>query len=210
MGLLKGLIIGILISMPLGPIAIMIIQRTVNKSLKSGIVSALGATTGDVIYAIIAGFSLSYIISFIREYQTFFQFFGASVLFILGIYVFRKNPTKSLRKFRRQGTKYYQDFFSTLLIVLSNLLIVLFYIAIFAGVGITFSFNHFAETCQIILGFALGCIAWWFLLTSIINMMRHKLNLHILWWFNKISGVIIMVFAVSTAVLFLIKGNPTI
>lgn len=208
--LFKGIMTGVIASMPLGPIAILIIQRTVNKSYKSGLFSALGATTTDTLYATLAGFSLTYILTFLREYQTIFQILGGLILLSLGFYIFQKNPTKSLEKYRRRGTNYVQDYFSTMLIAISNPMIVMIYIAIFAGTGLAFSLEHITDALQMILGFALGSITWWFILTSTINLFRHRFNLQVLWWFNKISGSAIMLFVLISAIMILINGNPKI
>jgi threonine/homoserine/homoserine lactone efflux protein len=208
--LFKGIMTGVIASMPLGPIAILIIQRTVNKSYKSGLVSALGATTTDTLYATLAGFSLTYILTFLREFQTIFQILGGLILLTLGFYIFQKNPTKSLEKYRRRGTNYVQDYFSTMLIAVSNPMIVMIYIAIFAGTGLAFSLEKITDALQMILGFALGSITWWFILTSIINLFRHRFNLQVLWWFNKISGSVIMLFVLISAIMILINGNPKI
>ena len=53
--LLKGLLIGFLASIPMGPIGVLCIQRTLNKGRKSGFYSGLGAAAGDAVYSIIAG-----------------------------------------------------------------------------------------------------------------------------------------------------------
>ncbi|MGD9978486.1 MAG: hypothetical protein AB7S54_11200, partial [Bacteroidales bacterium] len=63
--LIKGIIIGLMASIPLGPIGVLCIQRTINKGKISGFFSGLGAATADTIFAAIAGFSLSFIINFI-------------------------------------------------------------------------------------------------------------------------------------------------
>ena len=60
-----GLVIGISASIPLGPIGVLVVQRTLNKGHLSGFVSGLGAALSDTIYAVIAGFSLSFIVGFI-------------------------------------------------------------------------------------------------------------------------------------------------
>lgn len=208
--LFKGILTGVLTSMPLGPIAILIIQRTVNKSYKSGLFSALGATTTDTLYAILAGFSLTYILSFLREFQTIFQIMGGLTLLTLGCYIFQKNPTKSLEKYRRRGTNYIQDYFSTMLIAISNPTLIMIYIALFAGTGIAFNIDHIGDALQMIAGFILGSITWWLLLTSTINLLRHRFNLQALWWFNKISGSIIILFVVISTIVILINGNPKI
>ena len=47
----KGIIIGVLVSAPMGPIGMLCIQRTLNKGRWHGFVTGLGAALSDVIYA---------------------------------------------------------------------------------------------------------------------------------------------------------------
>ena len=46
----KGIIIGVLVSAPMGPIGMLCIQRTLNKGRWHGFVTGLGAALSDVIY----------------------------------------------------------------------------------------------------------------------------------------------------------------
>lgn len=130
---LKGIIIGLAVSVPLGPIGVLIIQRTVNKDRVAGFVSGMGAATSDAIYAIIAGFSLSWIIDFVRQYQFTFQTLGALIIFLLGVHIFQKNPVKDIRRSRRKGSTYLQDYISTFLITFPNPLVIFVFLAVFAG-----------------------------------------------------------------------------
>ncbi|HRR58994.1 MAG TPA: LysE family transporter, partial [Paludibacteraceae bacterium] len=52
---LTGIIIGLFISVPIGPLGILCIQRTLNRGRAYGIVTGLGATTSDLIYAVLVG-----------------------------------------------------------------------------------------------------------------------------------------------------------
>ena len=47
----KGIVIGVLVSAPMGPIGMLCIQRTLNKGRWHGFVTGLGAALSDVIYA---------------------------------------------------------------------------------------------------------------------------------------------------------------
>ena len=118
--ILKGLIVGFSASVPLGPMGVLIIQRTVNKGRVSGFLSGLGAATADTFYSVIAGFSLTYIINFIIAQQTYFQIFGSALLIYIGFRIFYTNPAKQLRKQLRQGTNLFKDFISIFLITVSN------------------------------------------------------------------------------------------
>ena len=53
---ITGMIIGVLVSAPTGPLGILCIQRTLHKGRLNGIVTGLGATTSDLVYAVLVGF----------------------------------------------------------------------------------------------------------------------------------------------------------
>ncbi len=206
--IIKSFLAGFLISMPLGPVSLMIIRRTANKNFKSGFYSALGAISGDTIYAVLAGFGLTYVLNFLRHHQNTIQIIGAIVLFFIGLYFYRYNPLKNLHKTHKHDHNQVQHYFTTLLLAFSNPLIMLAYIGIFAGSGIVFSVDEPAEFLTLIGSFILGAFAWWMILTTTINAVRHHFNLKMLIWMNKLSGMSIMLFVVVSAIIILLKGSP--
>ncbi len=203
--IIKAYIIGFLVSVPLGPIGVLCVQRTVNKNWRAGFYSGLGAASSDALYAVIAGFSLTYIIDFIKHYEMIFQCLAAFVILVLGLHIFFKNPIKEIRKYRRKGATYFQDYFSTFIVTFSNPLSIFVFLAIFAGSGIVLQLNHILDALLIVLCIFAGASTWWLILTSLIDMFRHKLNLRILWWFSKIAGATIVVFVVIS-ILVMVRG----
>jgi len=207
---LKGFLIGFLVSVPVGPMAVLVIQRTANRDFRSGFFSGIGVALTDTFWAVIASFSLSYIIAFLRTYQLLIQIIGAVILFFLGLSIFRSHPLEAIRKIRRKGTNPYQSFLTAILVALSNPLVVLAYIGIFAGTKVVFNLNDLAHPLSFLPGFLMGASTWWLILTASINFFRHKFNLRILWWFNKISGSLIMLLVLLSTLYVLIAGNPPI
>jgi threonine/homoserine/homoserine lactone efflux protein len=207
--LFKGLVTGLLVSLPLGPLAVLTIQRTANKDFKSGIDTGLGIALADTIWALLAGFSLSYIITFLRDHQTTLQIIGAIVLFFLGLSIFNSHPAHAIRKYKRQGANPFQCFGSAVLIAFSNPLVVLAYIAVFASTNIVFDIHQPSTPLLFALGFLMGSLSWWTIIVTTVTRFRHHFNLRILWWFNKISGVLIIFFVLITTIIFLVKGNPS-
>lgn len=195
---ITGIVIGLMVSMPLGPIGLLIIQRTVNKNRISGFLSGIGVALSDTFYAIIAGFSLTYIVAILKQHQLFFQIFGAFVLISLGLHIFYKNPVKEVRKFRRKGSNYFQDLVFSFLIAVSNPLVILIFLAVLTGSGVVLSISEPYHSFFIILGIFTGGCLWWFLLTTIVGFFRHRFNLRVLWWFNKVAGVTIIAFVFIT------------
>ncbi len=193
---IKGLMIGLGVSIPLGPIGVLIIQRTVNKNRIAGFVSGMGAATSDAIYAVIAGFSLTWLINFIKQYQLTFQTLGAIIILLLGVHIFLKNPVKDIRKFRKKGSSYLQDFGSTFLITFPNPLVIFVFLAVFASTGIVLNMERPYLAFFVVFGVFAGACSWWIILTSLVSMFRHRFNLRLLWWFNKVAGVLIWIFVI--------------
>mgnify|MGYP001766242699 FL=1 len=206
--LLKGLLIGFLVSMPIGPIGVMVIQRTANRNFKSGFFSGLGVAFTDSNWAILAGFSVSYIITFLQTYQLYIQIIGAVLLIALGLNIFLSHPVTEWKKMRRKGTSPMEMFLTSVGISLSNPLAILTYIAIFASAHVVFDITNLWEPAFFVSGFFIGATLWWTTLAFTINQFRHKFNLRILWWFNKVSGSLIMLLVVATSIFVMVKGNP--
>jgi len=201
----EGFIIGIAVSVPLGPLGMLCIKRTVNKNWKSGFISGLGIASSDVIYAIIAGFSLTIIINFISSYEMPFKIFGASMVVCLGLYIFLSNPAKDIQKYQRKGTSYVQDFLTAFLLTVTNPLPVFVFIAIFASYSLDLKTIKIPEALLIIGGIFTGGSTWWFILTGLANLFKHKLTINTLWWANKIIGLGVILIAIGLFIFLSLK-----
>lgn len=204
--LAKGILIGLLVSIPLGPIGVLVIQRTVNKSRIAGLLSGIGATLSDTVYAVVAGFSLTFVIDFIRAHEILFQVVGAVIVLGLGIHIFLKDPVTDLRRNRLKGNRHFQDVISTFLITFSNPLTVFVFLAVFTSSGVAISLQQPYHSLSLILGVFLGGFLWWFSLSGIVSLFRHKINLRILWWINKTAGTLIVLFVLIAALVLIQKS----
>lgn len=202
---IDGFIVGLIASVPLGPIGVLCIQRTLSKGRLSGFISGLGAATSDAIYAIIACFSLSYVVSFIEKQMLWLQIFGVVLLTFLGLKIFFSNPAIQLRRQKSSSKNFHQDFISIFFITISNPLYVFLFIGIFAGLRFVQPQNNIFGQMFLILGVFAGAASWWFALTSIINLFRTKINLRRLWWINKIAGAAIVLVGLLSFLYWLIK-----
>lgn len=71
--LFKGLLVGIVASAPMGPVGVLCIQRTMQKGREYGLVTGAGAALSDIIYALITGFGMSFVIDFIDNESNLFS-----------------------------------------------------------------------------------------------------------------------------------------
>ncbi len=192
----EGFMIGVAVSVPLGPLGMLCIKRTVNKNWKSGFLSGLGIAASDALYAIVAGFSLTIIIKFITHYEIYFKILGASMVVFLGLYIFLSNPAKEIQKFKQKGTSYVQDFLTAFLLTFSNPLAVFIFIAIFTSYSLVFQLSQLFEALLVIGGIFAGGAFWWFILTGLAYLFKHKLTINTLWWANKIIGLSVILIAI--------------
>ncbi|MDR0509472.1 MAG: LysE family translocator [Rikenellaceae bacterium] len=191
--LIPGIIIGFMASVPLGPIGVLCIQRTLSKNQKAGFVSGLGAATSDVIFASAAFFSLSVVVSFIETHMLIIRIIGGACVVAVGISIFFKNPVVQMRRNRSGAERLWPDFVSMFLITLANPTFILIFIALFAAAGISSAELSILDGLTAILGVFLGGAAWWFALTFVVNLFRKRFRPRHLLWINRIAGAAIVI-----------------
>lgn len=192
----KGIIIGILVSAPMGPIGMLCIQRTLNKGRWHGFVTGLGAALSDVIYAILTCLGMGVVVNFVEANQAPLQLAGSIVLGIFGYYIYRANPVATLKKQQEKKLSFTQDFITAFLLTFSNVLIVLLYIGLFAR----FTFVLPEHSAWMLLGgiacIGLGAVLWWFGITYIVAKLKKWFNVRGIWLLNRIVGSVIIVLAI--------------
>ena len=193
--IIKGILIGVSVSAPLGPIGVLCIQRTLNKGFKSGLVSGVGAASADIIYAVIAGFSITFISDFLIDNQNYFRVIGGMFLIFIGAKIFTSNPAKQIRKLRTRGNNYYKDFLTSFLVTVSNPITILAFGAIFASFNMVDKETGSFPIVILILTVFSGAIIWWLSLISIITIFKHRIRLRNLLWINRVTGILIIIFA---------------
>ena len=198
--LIKGIMIGLLASIPLGPIGVICIQRTINKSRISGFFSGMGAATADTIFAAIAGFSLTFIINFIEEKQRILEIIGGIIVILLGIKTFYTNPVNQLRRHKKNPSKLIEDFISVLLLTITNPFAIFLFVGLFATLGLAYNGENIGLSFITLAGVFLGGSLWWFTLSSLVNLFRKKFRLKQLWYINKIAGMVIFILGILALV----------
>lgn len=189
---LKGLLIGVVVSAPLGPVGVLCIQRTLNKGRWYGFVTGIGACISDLAYALLTGYGMSFIFEYIDKNIFYLQLFGSIMLFIFGLYTFRSNPVSAIRPTSTKKGSYIHNLFTAFLVTLSNPLIIFLFIGLFARFAFMQPGVLLFETITGYVSIGLGALAWWFTLSFGISMLRKKFNVRGIWIMNRIIGGIVM------------------
>lgn len=195
--LLEGLLIGILVSIPVGPVGIYIVVKSITKGRIPGFLSGLGAVTADMIYSVVAAASMSLIISFVEEEQVLFQVIGGIVVLIIGFKVFNDNPVKNIRNpVKSKGKRFVDDYATVILMVLANPINLLLYVGIFASLQYPVHGSFMAGPGLTILGIIISATIWWFMISYYLSKFSRRIRLRKILWFNKIAGLGIIVFGI--------------
>jgi threonine/homoserine/homoserine lactone efflux protein len=193
--LYKGILIGILIAAPVGPIGFLCIKRTLTGGRIYGFIAGIGAATADTIYGTIAGFGLSAVSNILNYHQHWLRLAGGLFLCCLGGVSFFSKPSAPSTAIRGKGLL--AVYFSTLFLTLANPLTILSFTAIFAGLGVGHGLilpehRHSDGALSLLVsGVFMGSVMWWFFLSFLVGGFRHKFDNNKLFWVNRISGVII-------------------
>lgn len=208
----RGAAIGIIISAPMGPVGILCVQRTLEKGRRTGFHTGVGAALSDLFYCLLTGFGLSLIEDFLKANQNVIQIIGSAVLLVFGIYLFKSNPAKTLKKPGEQESSPKKNILSGFLFTFSNPLIIFLIIGLFAR------FNFLSpdiSPVHYIVGFVsifAGALLWWWIVSFFVNKVRRHFNMRSMWLVNKIMGSIIMIFSivgVFTAVSNMASAAPS-
>ena len=192
--LLRGLLIGISIAAPVGPIGLLCIRLTLAEGRATGLVSGLGAATADALYGCIAGFGLTFISGLLVEQQFWFRLIGGLFLCYLGVKTFLARPaekTSPSEKSSLAGARLFKSYASTFFLTLTNPVTILSFAAIFAGLGLASIGQDYVSAAVLVVGVFLGSALWWLTLSGGVSMVRKKVSLSVMQWLNRLSGVVI-------------------
>jgi threonine/homoserine/homoserine lactone efflux protein len=199
--LVKGFVVGVVVSAPLGPVGVLCIQRTLNKGRWYGFVTGLGAALSDICYALLTGYGMSFMDEFLTRNQILLQIVGSVMLFVFGVYTFRSNPVQSIRPVSSTPGTYLHNFVTAFFVTLSNPLIIFLFIGLFARVSFVMPGSPLGFQLVGYWAIIAGAVTWWLLLTYFVNKVRTQFNLRGIWVLNRIIGVLVMVMSVVGVVM---------
>ena len=192
---LRGLCVGLASSITVGPVAVLCIQRTLNKGRAKGFMTGLGITFSDTLYVLCTSFGLSLVMDFLQEKQTFLivKLVGCALLLIFGIYTIRNNPLAKQKQTKQKDDSLLSYTGSGFLVAIANPLVVFIYIGMFAY--FSFPISEF-EGVKKFVAFASvigGDVCWWLFLSFLINKLRNRFDLRGIWMINRILGCVLIV-----------------
>ncbi len=203
--IVKGIIIGIVASAPMGPVGILCIRRTIKKGWKYGLVTGAGAAMSDILYALLTGYGLSLVLPLTSPHTIFWiKLAGSAMLLAFGIYMYRTGPRVTVHPESKTKGTLLRNFITSFFITLCNPAIIFLFIALFNMLA---PFAGTGNSVDAIAGYAAivgGAMAWWVVLTYVINKMRNSFGERGITRINRTIGCAVMVISVVYAAMTLL------
>ena len=201
--IIKGLLLGLILSISLGPVIFAILKQSITNGRRAGYIFVAGVSTSDIALLLIANIFTS-IFLLVLDHKAFIAMAGAGFLLLLGLYTlfFKKIKIEYDEKgeekvFRKRD--YLGIYISGFLMNTLNPSVFIFWFAWTAAIGasaaetnnpVQYKFIVFA-TCLVFL-----------LLSDLIKValasrLRPSLTEKNLIWINRLSAIIILVFSAA-------------
>nr|WP_247887176.1 LysE family transporter [Azospirillum sp. SYSU D00513] len=195
--LLQGLVLGIAIAAPVGPIGLLCIRRTLQHGPMMGFSTGFGAAVADTIFGAIAAFGVSAAMSFLRGNEIGFQLVGGIFLIVVAVRTFRQKPKDQEAEARRNAgaPSMLGGFLTGLSLTLTNPATIMAFIAVFAGFGLGGDLGRMDAT-TLVFGIFLGASTWWMGLSLGVAAVRHRISDERLALLNHCTGLALAGFGV--------------
>ena len=194
--ILKGFAVGMCASAPIGPIAILVVQKSLSKGHKAGFGSGLGASVVDTLYASIAIFALAFAQKFIDEHQNMILLAGGAVLIAVGISMAFSNPFRKL-KADGESSVSPKDFGQAVALGLSNPMAIFIMFTLFAFFGLADDAPHTWKVTPIILAVSAGSVTYWFSMSWLLSRFRGNFRMRTILWISRITGALIVIIGIA-------------
>jgi threonine/homoserine/homoserine lactone efflux protein len=199
---ISGIVIGLIVAVPIGPVNLICIRRTLAFGPINGFVSGLGAAVGDTVFAIVTGFGLTVIAQLIEGYSSYLELAGGAMLIYFGIHTYvakvEARLVDKLAAKEKGSSTLFRTMASTFALTITNPATLLGFAALFAGLGgLAGGHPDLLSAAFVVLGVAAGSTLWWGALTAFVGLFHHSINDHTMELINKGSGISVAAFGLA-------------
>ena len=195
---LKGIVIGAVIAVPVGPVGILCLRRTIFEGGLAGLVSGLGAATADALFGVVAAFGLTFVSNWLIGWEDWLRAAGGVYLLYSGGSALLSKPQDKIAE-QSDPESLFRDFASAFALTITNPLTILVFLAIFTALGLGGTQATLVRAAILVLGVWIGSFLWWLALSLGIGTFRRSIEPRHLAWISRVSGIIL--FATGTALL---------
>ncbi len=194
----KAYFLGLVVVIPVGPVALLVMQRSLNVGYLRGLASGLGAAMADGLYGLLAAIGLATLIQNLELSRHFLRPLGSLALVIIGIYfIFRKKlPIKTEEVLSSQYLRdYLWDIVSAFFLTLLNPMTIIAFAALFVGSDLIPEDPKQIDYLVVGSGVFGGSLSWWTLMAGAAQSLRRRISAGLIHHILQVIGMILIVLA---------------
>nr|MDP9127142.1 LysE family transporter [Pseudomonadota bacterium] len=177
----RGLMIGLMIAAPVGPIGLLCIRRTLQKGTWIGFATGFGAACADTIFGGVAALGVAAILEFMRHYDFFIRVLGGAILCFFAWHTWQEKPrppkTITLPGLLNAPKPVDASFLSAVKALLSGFIITMTNpLTMFGTLAVVATFGHLQtrlDAMTVVAGIFTGSTLWWILLSGGVALVRN-------------------------------------
>ena len=200
---LKGLLIGLAVAAPVGPMALLCLKLSLERGIGAGIATGFGIAVADMTYGALALLGLTAVMALLLDYSDFIRTVGGSALILMAIY----STVKILREKKipkaaaldkaaldkKLSGKLILSFSSAYALTITNPMTILTFLAIFSGLGAD---APSSDRWIIASGVFFGSLGWWLTIALIGSFLKTRIPKSFIKVINWLSALVIGGFGV--------------
>ena len=191
--ILKGIITGLILSLPFGPVGIYCMELTVVEGRWKGYITALGMVTIDVVYSAVSLMFLSSVESYIKKYENYLTILIAIFLMIIS---FRKIINKiELKEINVDFKSMLQNYLTGMGFAIVKISSIFVISTLFTMMKVLDD-GGLSKALQVLIGVGAGGGTLWFTTTFIISHFRNLFGKEKLVKLIKVANIAIFILAV--------------
>lgn len=191
--LIRGILIGLIFGMPVGAVGAMTVHRTLNYGFRAGLLTGLGSSVADCLYACVGAFGLTIISDFLLKYQAVINILGGTFIAAMGLNLILRK--KGSEKPQKQVSGNIKMFLTSFAVGITNPAAILTFLFAFSYFGISGNIG-LSGGVQLVAGVFIGTYIWWGSLSAVVSLIKKKTGNCSLNRANKVFGVILMLFGI--------------
>lgn len=185
--LLKGILIGLLFGLPVGAVGALVVRRAFAKGFWAGLLTGLGSSAADCLYACVGAFGLTFVSDFLLVYQTPIRLAGGGLILYLGLRLLLKRRTVGgpVPAAGKLGL-----FLPSFLVGITNPAAVLTFLFAFSWLGLSGRLELF-QGVRLAAGVFLGTCVWWAALSAAVCAGKKRWGDRVARWMDPVFGAML-------------------
>ncbi len=189
-----GLAIGFGMSVPVGPIGLLVFRRSLLHHARAGIITGLGAAFADALICSVLAFGITAVSDFFASHTRLLENVGGFVLLVIGYIVWHTAPPHEMPKTPPPRPGWFGAFTTALLITIGNPMTLVAAAGIFAGGAVAARLSSAFDAAMLVGGIFIGAMIWWTILSNLACKLRDKASGYWMRRINQGCGIAVAVF----------------